>query len=192
LQEQPSQHLWRKLKLLVLVKSRLKAYRFEVPGKPSDRSLIFMGSISFLYWNVASLGSLIPVADGNGNHHRHPFPGNQIVQRREQRLVGSVRPDNKRRGRAGDVLFRDIHRDPASVGRWMAGSHDQSGGIGGIGGIGRTEGAGVTCDAGAGAWATAGTKLINRPIRKAMLGRRKIGNSLAILTQPSLRRWPES
>ena len=58
--------------------------------------------------------------------------GDQIVQGREQRPVRSVRPDDERRGRAGGVLFGDIHSHSASVGSGVAGGDDQLGGVGWI------------------------------------------------------------
>ena len=89
--------------------------------------------------------SPLAVADGDGDHHRHFVLGDQIVQRGEQGPVGSVRPDDEGRGRAGDILFGDVDGNVASVGSGMAGGDDQ---FGGIGGICRAEGAGLARDAG--------------------------------------------
>ena len=71
--------------------------------------------------------------------------GDQIVQGREQSAVGSVRADDERRGRAGDVLLGDIHGHLAGVGSGVAGGDDQ---LGGVGGVGRAKGAGLARDAG--------------------------------------------
>src|SRR5580658_8345316 len=70
--------------------------------------------------------------------------GNQVVQNREQQSVRSVRPDDKWRDRAGDILLWDVNRHVASVGSRMAGGHDQ---LGGVGGIWCSENTGVPRDA---------------------------------------------
>ena len=60
---------------------------------------------------LAALRVAAAVADRDGDHHRHALLRDQIVERREQQLVGAVGADDERRGRAGDVLLGHVDRD---------------------------------------------------------------------------------
>ena len=70
---------------------------------------------------LAALGVAAAVADRDGDHRRHALLGDQVVERREQQLVGAVGADDERRRRAGHVLLRDVDGDPARVRRRAAG-----------------------------------------------------------------------
>ena len=105
---------------------------------PARHGVVFQAAL-------AALGVAAAVADRDGNHHGHAVLGDEIVERREQQLVGPVRPDDERRGRAGHVLLGDINRHAARVGSRMAGGHDK---LCRIGGIDRAKRIGVPRDAG--------------------------------------------
>ena len=93
---------------------------------------------------LAALRVAAAVADGDGNHHRHAFLRDQIVEGGEQQLVGSVGADDEWRRCSGNVLFGDIDRHTPCVGGRMAGGDHQPGGIGGLD---RAKGPGHPCDA---------------------------------------------
>ena len=102
------------------------APRFDELRVARGHSVVFQPAL-------AALGVAASVADRDGDHRGHSFLGDQIVQRREQQRIGSVRSDDERCRASRDVLLRNIDGDTARVRRRMAGGHDQLSRIGGIG-----------------------------------------------------------
>ena len=93
----------------------------------------------------AALAVSAAVADGDGKHCGYLVLGDQVVQYRKQQSVGTVSAEDKGRGCAGHVLFRNIDRDVANIRSGMAGGYDE---LRGVCGVGFAKGAGVACDAG--------------------------------------------
>ena len=98
-----------------------------------DELRIFSGHGVVLQAALAALGIAAAIADGDGNHRRNFMLGNQVVERREQRAVRSIRANDEGSDGAGNILLRNIHSDAARVGRRMAGGHNQLAGLVGSG-----------------------------------------------------------
>jgi hypothetical protein len=68
----------------------------------------------------------------------HALLRDQVVEGREQPLVGPIGADDEWRGGSGDILLGYVNRHSSCVWRRMAGRDDQLRGIGGIDGAKRS------------------------------------------------------